>query len=100
MCATVSVDSVHSPTAAPRRAAANAASQPACPAPTTMTSNRRAILYDLCDLCALCVLGVVLLSDAEAREDVLEQILRRARAGHFFERRSRVGEIREHEFFR
>ena len=35
----LSRDSVHSPTWQPRRAAANAASTPACPAPTTMTSN-------------------------------------------------------------
>ena len=39
MCATVSVVSVQSPTCAPRRAAANAASQPACPAPITITSK-------------------------------------------------------------
>ena len=42
MCATVSRDSVQSPTCAPSRAAAYAASQPACPAPITMTSNRHA----------------------------------------------------------
>src|SRR3954451_3594832 len=39
MCATVSCVSVHSPTCAPRRAAAYAASHPACPAPITMTSK-------------------------------------------------------------
>src|SRR4051794_26385561 len=39
MCATVFFVSVHSPTCAPRRAAAYAASHPACPAPITMTSK-------------------------------------------------------------
>ena len=39
MSATVSVDSVQSPTEQPRRAAAHAASTPACPAPTTITST-------------------------------------------------------------
>ena len=39
MCATVSRDSVHSPTEQPSRAAAYAASTPAWPAPMTMTSN-------------------------------------------------------------
>src|SRR6185295_2012575 len=39
MCATVSVDSVQSPTRTPSRTAAYAASQPAWPAPTTMTSK-------------------------------------------------------------
>ena len=39
MCATVSRDSVHRPTWQPSRAAAYAASTPACPAPMTMTSN-------------------------------------------------------------
>src|SRR5712691_11825394 len=41
MCATVSVERVQKPTCAPSRAAACAASQPAWPAPITMTSNER-----------------------------------------------------------
>ncbi len=40
MCATVSRDSVQSPTRSPSRAAAHAASHPACPAPMTMTSKQ------------------------------------------------------------
>src|SRR5437773_11646471 len=40
MCATVSVDSVQIATRDPSRAAAYAASHPACPAPTTITSKR------------------------------------------------------------
>src|SRR5215203_2444302 len=39
MCATPFRDSVHNPTWQPRRAAAYAASTPACPAPMTITSN-------------------------------------------------------------
>jgi hypothetical protein len=37
--ATVSAESVHNPTRHPSRAAAQAASHPACPAPMTMTSK-------------------------------------------------------------
>src|SRR5438552_18282153 len=40
MCAIVPADNVQSPTRTPSRAAAYAASQPAWPAPMTMTSNR------------------------------------------------------------
>src|SRR2546427_7389144 len=43
MWATVSVVSVQSPTCAPSRAAAYAASHPACPAPITITSKELVI---------------------------------------------------------
>src|SRR6476660_5848102 len=82
MCATVSVDSVHSPTRAPRRAAAYAASQPAWPAPITITSKR--VTHSL--------------PDTEPLEDMREQIFRRSPTGHFLERRSRVLQIGKHEF--
>ena len=45
MCATVSGDSVQMATLRPRRAAAYAASHPACPAPITITSNFSAIVF-------------------------------------------------------
>src|ERR1051325_3588507 len=83
MWATVSVESVHRPTRTPSRAAAYAASQPACPAPITMTSNRSRNS----------------LPDAEAREDVREQIVVRAVSGDFFERGARVLQIGENKFF-
>jgi hypothetical protein len=43
MWATVSFDSVQSPTLHPSLAAAYAASTPACPAPMMMTSNRNLV---------------------------------------------------------
>src|SRR3954451_5402985 len=78
MCATVSVDSAHRPTSTPSRAAANAASTPAWPAPITMTSNTRPLL-----------------ADTEPRENVFEQILGRSASGDFLERGSRLLEIGE-----
>src|SRR5258708_4837404 len=88
ICATVSVESVHNPTCAPRRAAAYAASHPAWPLPMTMTSNEFFIRRS------------TLLSHTEPREDVLQQIVRRALAGNLLERRARLLQIRQHEFLR
>src|SRR5215831_15432608 len=45
ICAMVSTDDVSTRVRAPMRAAASAASQPACPAPTTMTSNSSGYRY-------------------------------------------------------
>src|SRR3954471_11995921 len=87
MCATVSFVSVHNPTWTPIRAAAYAASHPACPAPITMTSNSRLLMS-------------LLLADAESGEDVGEQIVGRAPAVDFFERRAGISKIREHELLR
>src|SRR5690242_9025303 len=81
MWATVSLESVQRPTCAPRRAAAYAASHPACPAPTTMTS------YVI----------PMLLSDAELRENVGEQIVARPTPRNLLEGRSRVLQICEDE---
>ena len=86
MCATVSSDSVHSPTWQPMRAAANAASTPACPAPTTITSNvidtlvSRSFPY------------------AEPLEDVREHVLARVRADDLVQAHARCVQIGEHEF--
>src|SRR3954451_24121547 len=87
ICATVSFVSVHNPTWTPIRAAAYAASHPACPAPITMTSKSRLLMSPS-------------LADAESGEDVGEQIVSRAAAADFFERRARIGKIREHELLR
>src|SRR5581483_417635 len=86
MWATVSSESVQIATCRPSRAAAYAASQPAWPAPITITSSRSGISWSL--------------SDAEPREDFVQQVVRRAFARHLFERMTRLGEIGEHEFFR
>src|SRR5437868_3236767 len=72
MCATVSAESVHSPTCIPSLAAAYAASHPAWPAPITMTSNADVMRDSL--------------ADTEPREDVREQIVGRPRAGYLLER--------------
>src|SRR3954453_20428539 len=87
MCATVSLVSVHNPTWTPIRAAAYAASQPAWPAPITMTSNSR-------------LFTARSFSYAEPREDVGEQFVAGATAADLFERRACVGEIRQDEFLR
>src|SRR5438132_10572078 len=136
MCATVSGVSVQIATLQPSRAAAYAASHPACPAPITMTSKVSAInsRYPLPQRTQrkykedaqenkgskkffvfskrnsvssvflrsqpLCF-SVVCFSfpDTEAREDVAQQIFRRALAGHFLQRDARVVQICQHEFF-
>src|SRR5688572_27146178 len=73
MCATVSRDRVHSPTRHPIRAAAYAASTPAWPAPTTITSN--------------CIPPIVCysLSDAEPLENLPQHIVRSPRADDLVE---------------
>src|SRR5829696_392643 len=86
----VSLDRVHTPTCMPSRAAANAASTPAWPAPITMTSNR----------VAFTVMCPGLLAHAEAREDVSEQRIARARSGHFLECGPRIGKVGENELLR
>ena len=100
MCATVSGDSVHKPTRAPRRAAANAASQPAWPAPITMTSKRfittKATMQGT--KTNLRVLSSLSFPDAKPRKNVRQQIVARPPAGDLLERRARVLQIGEHEF--
>src|SRR6187549_3115052 len=81
MWATVSGDSVHTPTCKPRRAAAYAASTPACPAPITITSNREVIRARRS------------FADAEAREDVFQEGVGGARSSDLLERRARIPEI-------
>src|SRR5499427_5852627 len=99
MCATVSTLSVHNPTRTPRRAAAWAASQPAWPAPITITSNRSLTLCFPSVPSRLRLLSSTqfLFSETEPREDALEQIVGGAAAAHFLERRARGREIGEHE---
>src|SRR5215213_3903662 len=82
MWATVSFESVHRPTLQPRRAAAYAASTPACPAPMTMTSNR------------------ILFAYAEPLENVSQYIFARAAAHNLVQAFARVLEIGEQELFR
>src|SRR5262245_41969326 len=76
--ATVSADSVQRPTRHPSRAAAHAASTPACPAPITTTSNS-------------------LLANAETAENLTQQIFRRAAARDLLERLPRRRELSEHQ---
>ena len=83
--ATVSGDSVHRPTRQPSRAAAHAASQPAWPAPMTMTSKSTSVRH-------------AHLPNAEPREDMPQQIVRRAASRDFLERLSRRAEIGQHQF--
>src|SRR5438105_12756001 len=107
MWATVSGVSVQIATLQPSRAAAYAASHPACPAPITITSKLSAINSHqplpqrtqrknrgqneffflskkfsgpLHFLCALCGEGNIAqsLTDTETREDVAQQVFRRA----------------------
>src|SRR5438876_1768228 len=106
MCATVSVVSVQRPTCAPRRAAACAASQPACPAPITITSKsvrmadarlKAALLYtfnrrarrgrreNLISAIFARSAACISLAYTKAREDVREKIFGRAAAADFFE---------------
>ena len=92
MCATVSVDSVQRPTCAPSRAAAYAASQPAWPAPITMTSNasRHSLSELRCIHLPMQNREKMCAADRPAsRRPVISS-----------KRRARVLQIREHEFFR
>src|SRR5574339_107010 len=97
MWATVYGESVQMATLRPSRAAAYAASHPACPAPITMTSYLSAT--NVCLLHCNCA-GCKSLPDAEPREDVPEHVVRRAFAGHFLERRAGFVHIGQHELFR
>ena len=56
--------------------------------------------HDHVELCHIFNAETAEYADTESREDVREQIVRRAAAGDFFERRARVLQIREHEFLR
>ena len=87
MDATVSRESVHTPTRHPMRAAANAASTPACPAPTTMTSYRITSL----DLRSS-------FSDAELFEDVLQDFVARTRPDDLAKAGPRGVQVGQHEF--
>src|SRR5437879_5028439 len=115
MCATVSVVSVHSPTWAPSRAAAYAASHPACPAPITITSKelfisltkgtaqrpQRSQKPQKCFLrCSRELRGCLLFPDTKPRENMFEQIVGRTAARDLLERRACVLKIRQDEFFR
>src|SRR3954470_6939403 len=88
MCAIVSRLSVQLATAQPRRAAANAASTPAWPAPITMTSNF---------IISNRVPGSF--SDTEPLEDMHQQIVGGAAANDFVEGLPRRLEICKDEFF-
>src|SRR5688572_23768386 len=83
MCATVSRDSVQSPTLQPSRAAAKAASTPACPAPITITSKRMSLL-----------------AYAESLEDMLQDVVRRSRSHDLIEAGACRLQISENELFR
>src|SRR3972149_8556314 len=87
ICAPVSGDSVNTAVRQPRRAAAQAASQPACPAPMTATSKDSMGSGREVDS---------LLPDAEAAEDVREHLFGRAPAGDLLERVSRELQVGEH----
>src|SRR5438309_551620 len=89
MCATVSADSVHRPTRAPSLAAEWAASQPAWPAPSTITSKRSFKDDDsFLGVRVLCGGEVFPASfaDAEPRENLREHIFRRSTSENFLER--------------
>src|SRR5579859_4430833 len=85
MCAMVSFVSVQMATSRPIRAAAHAASTPACPAPMTMTS---------------CDFTMELLPYAEALEDDAEHLVFRTDAGDLVERAACLVQIRQHELLR
>src|SRR5205807_2317145 len=78
MCATVLRESVQSPTCAPSCAAAYAASQPAWPAPMTITSN-------------------TLFANTEARENMREQVFSDSLAADLFEGDAGGMQVREDE---
>src|SRR6266576_2616431 len=94
MCATVSFVSVHSPTLTPSRAAAYAASHPACPAPITITSKLSAINSH-----KPLPQRTQKKYKEDAQEDVAQQVFRRALAGDFLQRDARLVQIGQHEFF-
>src|SRR5215471_1076986 len=83
MCAIVSVESVQIATSRPMRAAAHAASTPACPAPITITS------YEFM---------TYLFPYTEALEDRPQHLVLRTRARHLVEPRPRLVQIREDAF--
>src|ERR1051326_809840 len=85
MCATVSLVSVQRATSRPMRAAAQAASTPACPAPMTMTSW---------------YFKMELLPYTEARKDRPQHLVLRPHADNLIERGPRFMQIRHDEFFR
>ena len=97
MCATVSRDRVHSPTLQPSRAAANAASTPACPAPITITSKR----HHGCDADrGLHVHLTDLFPYAELLEDMPQHVLRRASSDNLVEACARCLQVCENKFLR
>src|SRR6188768_1631139 len=81
--ATVSAESVQMPTRQPICAAAQAASHPACPAPTVTTSKSRALL-----------------ANAERPEDMVQQVLGRATARDLLEREPGVAKIGQRQLLR
>src|ERR1051325_3587408 len=85
MCATVSLVSVQMATSRPMRAAAQAASTPACPAPMTMTSW---------------YFKMELLPYTEPRKDRPQDLVLRPHADDFIERRPRFMQIGYDEFLR
>ena len=82
ICATVSSDSVQRPTRQPRRAAAQAASHPAWPAPTTITSNTWSSGPSPSTTTDFWLID--LFSNAEAAEDFSQEGLAGPPARHFF----------------
>ena len=89
-------DSVTSPTRRPSRAAAHAASHPACPAPITTTS-KSGFMYSAPSRPGT---HPDLFSYAELREDVLEQVVGRPLAGHLLEPLAGERQIGQHQLLR
>src|SRR5258708_13551321 len=87
MCAIVSIDNVQIATSRPMRAAAHAASTPACPAPMTIISWR-----------FIAYVRMELLPYTEALENDPQHFLLRPRSGDLVEPPTRLMKIREDAF--
>src|SRR5688500_12121908 len=89
ICPTRSRFSVINPVSAPSRAAADAASQPACPAPITITLKTASndIVFS------------VLLTDTKRREDLRQNIFRRRLARDLSQVPQRIMQRHEHQLF-
>src|SRR6185503_18141213 len=86
ICPTRSRFNVISPVSAPRRAAADAASQPAWPAPITITSN-------------LSSNDMRLFPDTERCEDLRQYVFRRRLAGDLAQKPQSIMQRHEHKLF-
>src|SRR3954466_16027666 len=77
---------------APSLAAADAASQPACPPPITMTSKASSK--------TIVVSSEILLSDAESGEDITQNLIRSSLAGDFSKIPQGVVKANHYQFLR